>query len=67
MLVNFVAARHLTGLVAPLMPEGSAVVTISSAGAFGWENTMDQVAGAHRHPRLPGGQDLVRGTFPAGG
>jgi len=45
MLVNFVAARHLTGLVAPLMPEGSAVVTISSAAAFGWENSMDQVAG----------------------
>jgi len=44
MLVNFVAARHLTGLVAPLMPKGSAVCTISSAGAYGWENTMDQVA-----------------------
>jgi NAD(P)-dependent dehydrogenase (short-subunit alcohol dehydrogenase family) len=44
MLVNFVAARHLTGLVAPLMPEGSAVVTISSAGAYGWENSMGQVA-----------------------
>jgi NAD(P)-dependent dehydrogenase (short-subunit alcohol dehydrogenase family) len=28
----------------PLMPEGSAVVTISSAGAFGWENSLDQVA-----------------------
>jgi len=44
MLVNFVAARHMTGLVAPLMPEGSAVVTISSAGAYGWENTLGQVA-----------------------
>jgi NAD(P)-dependent dehydrogenase (short-subunit alcohol dehydrogenase family) len=44
MLVNFVAARHLTGLVADLMPPGSAVVTISSAGAYGWENTMAQVA-----------------------
>ncbi|HEY7948030.1 MAG TPA: coniferyl-alcohol dehydrogenase [Acidimicrobiales bacterium] len=44
MLVNFVAARHMTGLVAPFMPTGSAVVTISSAGAYGWENTMDQVA-----------------------
>jgi len=44
MLVNFVAARHLTTLAAPHMPEGSAVVTISSAGAFGWENVMDQVA-----------------------
>src|SRR5580658_10260592 len=44
MLVNFVAARHLTTLAASHMPEGSAVVTISSAGAFGWENVMDQVA-----------------------
>ncbi|HLX88282.1 MAG TPA: coniferyl-alcohol dehydrogenase [Acidimicrobiales bacterium] len=45
MLVNFVAARHLTGLVADrLMGEGGAVVTISSAGAFGWEGTMGQVA-----------------------
>jgi NAD(P)-dependent dehydrogenase (short-subunit alcohol dehydrogenase family) len=45
MLVNFVAARHMTGLVAPLMPEGSAVVTISSAGGYGWENQLEQVAG----------------------
>src|SRR5580692_3051309 len=44
MLVNFVAARHMTGLVAPLMPEGSAVVTISSAAAYGWEAVQDQVA-----------------------
>ncbi len=44
MLVNFVAARHLTTTAAPLMPEGSAVCTISSAGAFGWENTMELVA-----------------------
>ena len=45
MLVNFVAARHLTGLVADrLMGSGGAVVTISSAGAYGWEGTMGQVA-----------------------
>ncbi|MHB8594964.1 MAG: SDR family NAD(P)-dependent oxidoreductase, partial [Acidimicrobiales bacterium] len=44
MLVNFVAARHLTGLVAKHMPAGAAVVTISSAGAYGWEGTMAQVA-----------------------
>ncbi len=45
MLVNFVAARHLTGLVADLMPAaGGAVVTISSGAAFGWESTMDQLA-----------------------
>ena len=44
MLVNFVAARHLTGLAAAHMDSGAAVCTISSAGAFGWENTMGQVA-----------------------
>jgi NAD(P)-dependent dehydrogenase (short-subunit alcohol dehydrogenase family) len=44
MLVNFIAARHLTGLAAKHMGPGSAVATISSAGAFGWENVMDQVA-----------------------
>jgi NAD(P)-dependent dehydrogenase (short-subunit alcohol dehydrogenase family) len=44
MLVNFVAARYLTSLVAELMPPGAAVATISSAGAYGWENTMAQVA-----------------------
>ena len=44
MLVNFVAARHLTYAAAELMHSGSAVVTISSAGAFGWENAMGQVA-----------------------
>jgi NAD(P)-dependent dehydrogenase (short-subunit alcohol dehydrogenase family) len=44
MLVNFVAARHLTNRVAERMPAGGAVCTISSAGAFGWEGTMGQVA-----------------------
>jgi NAD(P)-dependent dehydrogenase (short-subunit alcohol dehydrogenase family) len=53
MLVNFVAARHLTGLVSDLMPPGSAVVTISSAGAYGWENTMDQVAELIATPGYP--------------
>jgi NAD(P)-dependent dehydrogenase (short-subunit alcohol dehydrogenase family) len=44
MLVNFVAARHLTSLAAEHMSAGSAVATISSAGAYGWENNMGQVA-----------------------
>jgi NAD(P)-dependent dehydrogenase (short-subunit alcohol dehydrogenase family) len=44
MLVNFVAARHLTSLAVKHMREGSAVATISSAGAFGWENAMGLVA-----------------------
>ena len=38
MLVNFVAARHLTDPWPPsTCRSGSAVCTISSAGAFGWE------------------------------
>jgi NAD(P)-dependent dehydrogenase (short-subunit alcohol dehydrogenase family) len=44
MLVNFVAARHLTGLAAAHMDRGAAVCTISSAGAYGWENSLGQVA-----------------------
>jgi NAD(P)-dependent dehydrogenase (short-subunit alcohol dehydrogenase family) len=45
MLVNFIAARHLTTLAAQHMAPGSAVATISSAGAFGWENVMGQISG----------------------
>ena len=46
MLVNFVAARHLTELVSSrLMEDRGAVCTISSAGAFGWESAGGQVAG----------------------
>ncbi len=45
MLVNFAAARHLTGLVVPLMAAGSAVVSVSSAGAYGWEQSVGQVEG----------------------
>lgn len=43
MLVNFVAARHLTELVAPMMDGHGAVVTISSAGGIGWENMMEVI------------------------
>jgi NAD(P)-dependent dehydrogenase (short-subunit alcohol dehydrogenase family) len=45
MLVNFVAARYLTSRVAELMPSGSAVATISSAGGMGWEHMIGAVAG----------------------
>jgi NAD(P)-dependent dehydrogenase (short-subunit alcohol dehydrogenase family) len=44
MLVNFVAARHLTNRVTATMPSGGAVCTISSAAGFGWEHAMGQVA-----------------------
>jgi NAD(P)-dependent dehydrogenase (short-subunit alcohol dehydrogenase family) len=46
MLVNFVAARHLTMKVAEKkMQEGAAVCTISSAAAYGWENSTSQIEG----------------------
>jgi NAD(P)-dependent dehydrogenase (short-subunit alcohol dehydrogenase family) len=41
MLVNFVAARHLTNRVAPLMDGGGGVATISSAGGVGWDQMLD--------------------------
>jgi NAD(P)-dependent dehydrogenase (short-subunit alcohol dehydrogenase family) len=44
MLVNFVAARHLTSKIAEKMPSGSAVATISSAGGMGWEHMIQTVA-----------------------
>ena len=36
MTVNFVAARHLVDLVAPHMPAGSAIASISSTAGAGW-------------------------------
>lgn len=45
MLVNFVAARHMTERVSELMPSGSAVATISSAGGMGWEHMIQVVSG----------------------
>ncbi len=44
MLVNFVAARHLTEQVVPHMEGGGAVVTISSAGGIGWEHMLEVIA-----------------------
>jgi NAD(P)-dependent dehydrogenase (short-subunit alcohol dehydrogenase family) len=44
MLVNFVAARHLTLAVAPLMPGQGAVATISSAGGIGWDQMLEVIA-----------------------
>ena len=43
MLVNFVAARHLTSRISELMPPRSAVATISSAGGMGWEHMIGAV------------------------
>jgi NAD(P)-dependent dehydrogenase (short-subunit alcohol dehydrogenase family) len=36
MTVNFVSARHLADLVAPHMPPGSAIASISSTAGAGW-------------------------------
>jgi NAD(P)-dependent dehydrogenase (short-subunit alcohol dehydrogenase family) len=44
MLVNFVAARHLTERVAPMMGAKGAVATISSAGGIGWDQMLEVIA-----------------------
>ena len=44
MLVNFVAARHLTHRVAPMMDGKGAVATISSAGGIGWDQMLEVIA-----------------------
>jgi len=36
MLVNFCGLRHLTEQVIPMMPEGSAIASISSTAGIGW-------------------------------
>jgi NAD(P)-dependent dehydrogenase (short-subunit alcohol dehydrogenase family) len=36
MTVNLVSVKHLAGLVAPLMPPGSAIASISSTAGMGW-------------------------------
>ncbi len=43
MVVNLVAARHLTQLVTEAMPAGGAVVSVSSAGGMGWEHMMGPI------------------------
>lgn len=57
MLVNFVAARHLTARVAGTMPSGSAVATISSAGGMGWEHMIDATRTLLDTPGYPEAKD----------
>lgn len=40
MKVNFVGARHLAQALVPLMPAGSAITSISSSAAHGWEKQI---------------------------
>ncbi len=40
MKVNFIGTRHLTNKLIPLMPEGGAIVSISSNGGLGWSRRM---------------------------
>jgi NAD(P)-dependent dehydrogenase (short-subunit alcohol dehydrogenase family) len=40
MKVNFVGARHLAEQLVPRMPEGSAITSISSSAAHGWEKQI---------------------------
>ncbi|GAF49525.1 SDR family oxidoreductase [Rhodococcus wratislaviensis] len=43
MAVNFLGVRHLTEALLPKMSDGSAVVSISSAGGLGWERKVSQI------------------------
>jgi len=40
MKVNFIGTRHLTELLIPSMPEGSAIVSIASTGGLGWSQRV---------------------------
>lgn len=44
MAVNFLGVRQLTEALLPNMPDGSAVVSISSAGGLGWETKVPQIS-----------------------
>lgn len=41
MLVNYVGTRHLTDLLLPSMPDGSAIVNVASTGGAGWQTRLD--------------------------
>lgn len=43
MTVNFIGARHLTELLLPTMPPGSAIVSVSSNGGAGWRGQLPQL------------------------
>jgi NAD(P)-dependent dehydrogenase (short-subunit alcohol dehydrogenase family) len=45
MKVNFIGTRHLTERVIPLMPEGSAIASISSTGGLGWSRRIPVIMG----------------------
>ena len=44
MAVNFLGSRHLTELIVPLMPVGSAIVFVSSVGGLNWMSHMGELA-----------------------
>ncbi|MFP7761676.1 coniferyl-alcohol dehydrogenase [Marisediminicola sp. LYQ134] len=43
--VNFLGPRLLTEMIVPLMPSGSAIVSVSSSNAAGWRNRVDLLRG----------------------
>jgi NAD(P)-dependent dehydrogenase (short-subunit alcohol dehydrogenase family) len=45
MLVNFVGARHLIERSVPVMPAGSAVAYVASAGGIGWQGNLETLMG----------------------
>lgn len=43
MLVNFVGLRHLTEALAPRIPEGGSIASITSVAGMGWRKNLDNV------------------------
>lgn len=43
MKVNFLGARHLTDLLAPLMRPGSAIVNVASTGGMNWRSRLTEL------------------------
>jgi NAD(P)-dependent dehydrogenase (short-subunit alcohol dehydrogenase family) len=43
MRVNFLGVRHLSEAILPSIPEGGAVVSISSAGGLGWTRRLEEI------------------------
>jgi NAD(P)-dependent dehydrogenase (short-subunit alcohol dehydrogenase family) len=57
MKVNYTGTRYLTEQVLPLMPEGGAIVSISSNGGMGWSRKLDVLMPLIQ---IPPYQDIVK-------
>lgn len=53
--INFLGTRHLTEALAPRMPSGSSIVSVSSLAASGYAENMQEVAGLLNTPTFAAG------------